>query len=82
MPRTSAAILEQRAAAARSIGRRLAAGRERSGFTQLAAARALGVPQSRIAKLESGARSLQFIEGLRLATLYSMAPEDLDPDIE
>ena len=51
-------------------------------MTQLAAARALGVPQSRIAKLESGLRSLSFVEGLRLASLYAMSPSDLDPDID
>lgn len=79
MPRTRASVIEQRAGDARAIGRLLAAGRERAGMSQAEAARALGIPQSQIAKLELGTRQLQFIEGMRLATLYSMKPEELDP---
>jgi transcriptional regulator with XRE-family HTH domain len=73
--------MEERAAAARSIGRRLAASRERAGLTQLDAARALGIPQSQVAKLEIGIRQLRFVEGLRLAALYGIKPADLDPII-
>ena len=79
MPRTRQAVLEQRNEMARSLGRRLATAREAAGLSQVQVARALGVPQSRIAKVELGLRQLQFIEGLRLANLYSMSPVDLDP---
>jgi transcriptional regulator with XRE-family HTH domain len=60
----------------------LAAAREAAGLSQSQAARTLGVPQSRIAKVELGIRHLQFIEGLRLADLYSLSPADLDPQSE
>ena len=49
-------------------------------MSQLDAARALGVPQSAIAKLELGLRQLRFTEGLRLATIYGVAPGSLLPD--
>jgi predicted XRE-type DNA-binding protein len=79
MPRTRASVIDHRAEVARAIGRRLAIGRERAGLSQAEAARALEIPQSQIAKLELGIRQLQFIEGLRLAALYSLNPEELDP---
>lgn len=75
-------MLEERSELARSLGRRLAAAREAAGLSQSQAARTLGVPQSRIAKVELGIRHLQFIEGLRLADLYSLSPADLDPQSE
>ena len=79
MPRTRPAVLEERAEIARGLGRRLALAREAAGLSQAQAAKALGVPQSRIAKVELGIRHLQFIEGLRLADLYSLKPNELDP---
>jgi transcriptional regulator with XRE-family HTH domain len=79
MPRTRPAVLEERNDVARSLGRRLAAARESAGLSQAQAASKLGVAQSRIAKVELGTRQLQFIEGLRLADLYSISPAELDP---
>ena len=78
MPRTSSERLEGRAQADRSLGARLAAAREKAGMTQLAAAKAIGLPQSAVAKLERGKRRLLFLEGLRLANLYGVVPTDLD----
>jgi transcriptional regulator with XRE-family HTH domain len=79
VPRTRTEVLEQRADLARRVGQKLALAREASGLTQQQAAQALGVPQPTIAKIESGVRALQFVEGLRLAALYSMNPRELDP---
>jgi transcriptional regulator with XRE-family HTH domain len=61
------------------MGRRLAAARIAAGFSQVAAATALGIPQSAIAKLELGQRYLSFLEGLDLAALYGADPSTLDP---
>jgi len=77
MPRTRSTVLAERVAGARDLGTRLAAAREQAGLTQAAAAKALGIPQSRIAKLELGMRQLGFLEGLRLAQLYAVEPVDL-----
>ena len=87
VPRTRPAVLKERADSARIVGRNLAAAREAAGMSQAEAARHLGVPQSRIGKLELGLRSLMFVEGLRLARLYRISaaslddgmPEDLTP---
>lgn len=77
MPRTRKSILQERIDEAKSVGRRLAAARVRVGLSQEQVARALGVPQSQVAKLEIGARQLRFTEGLRLAVLYRIEPSDL-----
>lgn len=77
MPRTRSSVLERRAEADRDLGERLAAAREKAGLTQLAAAKALGLPQSAIAKIERGKRQLRFLEGLRLAQLYGIDCLDL-----
>jgi transcriptional regulator with XRE-family HTH domain len=74
MPRTRSTVLAERLEAARGLGTRLAAARTQAGLTQAAAAKALGIPQSRVAKLELGMRQLGFLEGLRLATLYDVDP--------
>lgn len=79
MPRTRPQVLEERVATARAIGARMAAARERAGVSQTEAAVAISSPQSRIAKLELGLRQLQFLEGLRLAALYGVAPSAFDP---
>jgi ribosome-binding protein aMBF1 (putative translation factor) len=79
MPRTRSAVLAERAEGARDLGRRLAAAREQAGLSQAAAAKALGIPQSRVAKLELGMRQLGFLEGIRLAALYGVECRDVDP---
>lgn len=78
VPMTRPTVVRQRAESARTVGRKLASAREAAGMSQAEAARHLGVPQSRIGKLELGLRSLMFIEGLRLARLYSVTPEAFD----
>jgi transcriptional regulator with XRE-family HTH domain len=77
MPRTRKSVLDERSDEARSVGRRLAAARERASLSQHQVARALGVPQSQVAKLELGVRQLRFTEGLRLAALYGIQPSAL-----
>jgi Helix-turn-helix. len=77
MPKIVAARAAARLEDARILGRRLADARSRAGLSQAQAAKALAVPQSQIAKLELGLRQLRFIEGLRLATLYSISPIEL-----
>jgi DNA-binding XRE family transcriptional regulator len=79
MPKISAPRALARQEEARVLGGRLGQARNRTGLSQAEAAKALAVPQSQIAKLELGQRRLGFIEGLRLATLYSISPEELDP---
>jgi transcriptional regulator with XRE-family HTH domain len=69
--------LDERSDDARSVGRRLAAARERASLSQQQVARALGVPQSQVAKLELGVRQLRFTEGLRLAAIYDVDPTEL-----
>jgi transcriptional regulator with XRE-family HTH domain len=80
MPKTRPSIQAERLDEARLVGRRLASAREAAGISQVEAARELGVPQSAIAKLELGRRQLRFVEGLRLADLYGVAPSLLAPD--
>lgn len=82
MPRTRSTVLAQRAEAGRILGQRLAAARAQAGLTQLSVAKALGVPQSAIAKLERGRRQLYFAEGLRLAELYGIDCRDLVPHVD
>lgn len=60
---------------------RLRAARERAGLTQQAVAHRLAVPQSWVAKSESGERRLDVIELARLATLYGVALQDLVPPV-
>ncbi len=79
MPRTRSSVLSERAEGGRRLGERLAAARGQAGLSQLAAARALGIPQSVIAKLELGKRQLLFLEALRLAKLYGIDCGDLEP---
>jgi transcriptional regulator with XRE-family HTH domain len=79
MPKTRSSLLEDRAEAGRRLGIRLAAVRRQAGISQLAAAKALGVPKSMIGKLERGKRQLQFLEALRLAAIYRVDCRDLDP---
>ncbi len=53
--------------------------REDAGLSQAAAARALGVAQSRVAKLELGQRQLLFVEAIALCDLYGVNLDRLDP---
>lgn len=61
------------------VGQLLGDAREDARLPQSAAARHLGVPQSRIAKIELGRRQLQFLEAVVLAHLYSIPLDRLDP---
>lgn len=61
------------------VGRRLAGARRAAGMTQTEAARQLGVPQSRIARLETGDRRLLLTEATELAALYDIGVRSLDP---
>jgi transcriptional regulator with XRE-family HTH domain len=78
MPRTTSDVLDHRAEADRGVGEWLAAAREKAGLTQLAAARAVGLRQSAIAKMERGKRRLHFLEGLRLLAIYDVDIRELD----
>ena len=49
---------------------RLVRARELAGLTQRDAARSLGMPQSRLSRIESGERRLDVIELAELARLY------------
>lgn len=54
----------------RQLLRQLVAAREAKGLTQREVARALGVPQSWVAKIEIGERRVDVIELLAFAKLY------------
>lgn len=54
----------------RAMCARLVKAREAAGLTQRDAAKALGVPQSRLSRIESGERRLDVIELMALAKLY------------
>lgn len=63
----------------RLVGRRLAEARRATGLSQNDAARRLGVPQSRIARLETGARRLLLTEAVEFAALYDVGVRSFDP---
>jgi HTH-type transcriptional regulator/antitoxin HipB len=69
----------KRADLRRALGVRLSGARQLAGLTQVEAARRLGVPQSQIAKLELGRRTLTFVEALEMAEAYGIHPIELDP---
>lgn len=69
----------ERAELRRALGAQLRDARHSAGLTQVEAARRLGVPQSQIAKLEVGQRTLSFVEALDMAEAYGIHPADLDP---
>ncbi len=60
-----------------ATGQRLASSRAAAGMSQRRAAEALGVAQSRIAKLETGARRLLFSEAVAFARLYGVSLDAL-----
>lgn len=62
-----------------AIGRRLALARTRKGMSQAAVAAHFGTVQSRVGKLEIGARRLLYSEALDFARLYGVPPSYFDP---
>lgn len=60
-----------------AIGRRLADLRRRSGLSQVEAARSAGMSQTKLARLETGARRLLFSDAVRLATGYGVSLTEL-----
>ena len=79
MPRTRPQVLQEHAQQARAIGARAARARTAAGLAQGDIARALGVAQSAIAKIERGERRLSFLEALDMAALCGVPVRDLDP---
>lgn len=65
----------------RRVGQLLGDAREAAGLPQSHVARLMGVPQSRIAKLELGRRRLLFIEAVQLAKLYGVPASRFDPGV-
>jgi transcriptional regulator with XRE-family HTH domain len=57
------------------VGQRLAAARRAAGLSQTEASLKLSVPQSRVAKLETGDRRLQYLEAFAYAELYGVSIE-------
>ena len=62
------------------VGERLAEARRAAGLSQTDVGRRLGVPQSRVAKLETGDRRLQFLEAFEYADLYGVGIEAFHAD--
>lgn len=62
------------------LGTRLRRSRERSGYTQEEAGRALGLDDTAVAKMERGRRRVGALELKRLASLYGISTEDLLDD--
>jgi transcriptional regulator with XRE-family HTH domain len=69
-----------------AVGRRLAEARHGAGLSQAEVGRRLGIPQSRIAKLEVGTRRLLWSEGVELAGLYEVKLQaflvEVDADVD
>jgi transcriptional regulator with XRE-family HTH domain len=62
------------------VGRRLAKARRAAGLSQTEVGLRLAVPQSRVAKLETGDRRLQYLEAFAYAALYEVEPGFFQPD--
>lgn len=62
------------------VGERLAAARRAAKLSQTEVGHRLDVPQSRIAKLETGDRRLQYLEAFAFAELYDVAVEAFHGD--
>ncbi len=62
------------------VGRRLAEARRAAGLSQTEVGHRLDVPQSRVAKLETGDRRLQYLEAFAYAALYEVEPGFFQPD--
>jgi transcriptional regulator with XRE-family HTH domain len=63
------------------VGQRLAAARRAAGLSQTDVGHRLGVPQSRVAKLETGDRRLMYIEAFLYADLYGVSIEVFQPNL-
>lgn len=61
------------------IGGRLTLARRRRGLSQTAAARLLGMSQSKLAKLELGQARLSFSDAIDLATVYGVSLDAFVP---
>jgi transcriptional regulator with XRE-family HTH domain len=55
------------------LGEALARARQSAGWTQVEAAKRLGLSQSGLAKLETGRRRLAFLEAIALARAYGVS---------
>lgn len=62
------------------IGAAVAAARHAAGLTQVEVARRIGVSQSRVARLETGARRLTFAQAVVLSELYATDLTAFVPD--
>lgn len=54
----------------RAFLERLVAARKRRGLTQQQVAKALGIPQGRVSRMETGERRIDVVELRHFATLY------------
>lgn len=65
-----AAVTDTRSPAYRYFLRQLKSARKEAGLTQVEAAKALGVEQGQISRMETGERRVDIIEADAFATLY------------
>lgn len=56
-----------------ALGRALAMARQGANMTQVVAAAAIGISQSRLAKLETGRRRLTYLDALVIARTYGVS---------
>ena len=77
MTRPEVLILRQRSA--QRIGEQVAVVRRSKGLTQTAVARGLDRPQSWMAKVEAGVRTLTFVEAVQLAQVLGVSVVELIP---
>ena len=64
---------------AERLGAAVAQARAEAGFTQVMAAKRLGVSQSYIAKIETGRRRLTYLEAVAFARAYGVTINDFEP---
>jgi transcriptional regulator with XRE-family HTH domain len=79
--RSSEETAAKRRAEAVRLGKLVAAARERRGLSQRELARRTGLTQQALGRVELGARTVTFLEGLDLAEQLGFAPTDLDPRV-
>jgi transcriptional regulator with XRE-family HTH domain len=68
--------------AAALLGAAIARARVGAGLTQVAAARRLGISQSRLAKLETARRRLTFLEAIGLARAFDVPISELEAAVD